>query len=268
MDDLVLSVPTVEDAERLRHEAMDIFASAGFTLAKWATNVPDLQVKWNGQLSAEPMKVLGTLWSIGKDVLSVKCPEVPELTEVTPRSMMQFIGSVFDVLGLLEPVKLNLKKLAREAIVLKIPWDQPVPEAIAKGFRAAVKKFEFLAEIQVPRHLPRPASVSFFSDASDSGLGFAVYFTDGLQRNHYVYGKSRLAPLKPRTTPELELSALAEAVEQLPFLCKQFDLSGVPLFFWSDSSITLHRLDSNLNRHGSYVANRLVRIHRVCEKFP
>ncbi|XP_017461143.1 PREDICTED: uncharacterized protein LOC108354472, partial [Rhagoletis zephyria] len=265
MDDLVLSVPSPEDARQLRTEAMEIFASAGFTLAKWDTNVPELQQEWNGQKSAVLAKVLGTMWNQASDTLSVRNPTVPELGKVTPREMMKFIGSVFDVLGLLEPVKLSLKKMARAAIVQKIPWDETV---LASEFRAFLKRFSDLAQIQVPRHVPPPTAVSFFSDASEDGLGYVIYFTDSHQQNYFVYGKSRLAPLKPRTMPELELAALTEAVEQLPSLCRLFDLTGVPLFFWSDSSITLHRLDSNLNRHGSYVANRLVRIHRVCESYP
>ncbi len=66
-----------------------------------------------------------------------------------PRKMLQFIGAViFDVSGLLEHVKLFLKHLTRQVMVMKIQWpDDLVPEPLATDFRKTTELFHRLANI-------------------------------------------------------------------------------------------------------------------------
>ena len=87
--------------------------------------------------------MLGVLEKTEPYWLFVKYPPVPDLLPVLPRKMLQFIGAViFDVSGLLEPVKLYLKHLTRQAMVMNIQWpDDLVPEPLATEFWKTVKLF-------------------------------------------------------------------------------------------------------------------------------
>ena len=268
MDDLTVSVETKEQAMQLQTESIEVFKDAKFNLRKWKTNDPELQRQWKQEPDSS-CKVLGVNWDTKSDSLSLGLEQQNcDVASLTMRNMMKFIGSIFDPIGIVEPVKLRLKEMLREVIKSGVGWDEPIPNGAATEFGEIINQMDLLTKVQIPRHVPSSELLSIFCDASDRGYGFVVFVTDNENKNYYLYSKSRLSPIKKRTTPELELSALTEAVENIPLIRKYYPSSEMTVIVWSDSSITLGRLDNDVNKYGTYVGNRLVRIRKVCEQYP
>lgn len=166
-------------------------------------------------------------------------------------------------------MKLYLKELFRKVAKETTGWDEALPRDLADDAIMIEKSLPLLTAITFPRYVPDPSIISVFFDASMQGYGFVVFLTDCYDCNYYLYAKSRLAPLKkPRTIPELELAALTEAVKNVPLIRKYYDKEDVEIVIWTDSSIILSRLANDLNKHGPYVSNRLLRVHRICDEFP
>ena len=81
VDDLITEDTTVEGAQQLKHNAVEIFNRAKFTLHKWHSNVPELKGDYTDdepsftkqQLGASSTrgecKLLGLKWDKGDDTL-------------------------------------------------------------------------------------------------------------------------------------------------------------------------------------------------------
>ena len=64
-------------------------------------------------------------------------------------------------------------------------------------------------------------SLVIFTDASKLGYGFAVYnVADGC--SNLLYAKSRVAPVKTKTLPTLELLGVQHALKSLPIVLDSF----------------------------------------------
>jgi ribonuclease HI len=82
-----------------------------------------------------------------------------------------------------------------------------------------------------------------FVDASPKAYGAVAYLTNGNQSSP-IMAKSRVAPLKELTLPQLELMAAVVGTRLANFLfCTLFPNLRVKL--WSDSEIVLHWINSS-----------------------
>ena len=104
-----------------------------------------------------------------------------------------------------------------------------------------------------------------FADASSEAYGTASYVRIiDLQGNitvSFIFGKSRLAPLKILTIPRLELMASVVAVNIDQMLRQELTVPIASSYFWTDSTCVLAYI-CNMNRKFSvFVANRIATIH-------
>ena len=83
-----------------------------------------------------------------------------------------------------------------------------------------------------------------FGDASNMAYGACVYIVNG--SGNLVIGKAKVAPIKPVTIPNLELTAVLWAARLSKFVKDAYD--GVILFknihLWCDSQVALHWIQS------------------------
>ena len=91
-------------------------------------------------------------------------------------------------------------------------WDEELPEDLQKYVKDWTTTSPNLNEIQTPRYynLPtaQPIELHVICDASTQALAqvICIQFADKTAYcTKFVMGKTRVAPLKPRTIPNLEL---------------------------------------------------------------
>ncbi|XP_054083385.1 uncharacterized protein LOC128920327 [Zeugodacus cucurbitae] len=75
----------------------------------------------------------------------------PTNGNITKRAILSIASSLFDPLGLLAPVIVTAKILLQEIWLLKLEWDESVPQHIASAWKAFVKNFSDLPSVKIPR---------------------------------------------------------------------------------------------------------------------
>lgn len=279
MDDLLKSLASVEDAVSMARSLMSICSKGGFTLTQWTSNsrevlqsLPeDLKSKNLQELDLDrdqlPLdRALGLQWCIETDTFKfkLKVKEKP----ATRRGILSIISSVYDPLGFLAPVILPAKLLLQELCRTKYDWDDPIPQTFQLKWSQWLSDLEKVADFQINRCVkPKGfgkiinAQLHHFADASENGYGTATYLRihDIDNRVHlvFLFGKARVASLKPITIPRLELTAAVVAVRVDKMLRLELQLPLKKSCFWTDSTSVLKHIKNEDRRFQTFVANRV-----------
>ncbi|GBM43657.1 hypothetical protein AVEN_78029-1 [Araneus ventricosus] len=120
---------------------------------------------------------------------------------------------LFDPLGFLSPCTILIKIFYRQLWLLKLNWDNALPEHFAIKWHKFQREFQQIYHISIPRWLritEKEIALHGFSDASESTYAYLIC---AVQRNDYgvtkvtiLAAKSKVAPLKPVSIPRLELN--------------------------------------------------------------
>ncbi|KAL7058780.1 hypothetical protein AAHC03_013660 [Spirometra sp. Aus1] len=249
----------------------------GFRLHKWRNNsvealadIPE-EERVDGGICldlkpADTHRTLGVEWNNSTDSFrfTVKWP-----TEtITRRTMLSYISTLYDPLGFVAPVLLPAKLLLQQLCRSNLGWDDRIDAEHARQWFNWTKQFQGLSNVRIQRCLT-PVGLDIveqyqlhgFSDASNSGYGAVVYLhaviKDGTTFTTFVWGKSRVAPLKVQTIPRLELTAAVLVVK----LVKQAELElTLPISsktMWTDSMVVLQLIRNTTSRLETFVANRI-----------
>ena len=117
MDDEVLSADTLEELLLLKESSVKTFAKAGMRLAKWNSNHPEARKLFQKESDDElpdAVTVLGLLWELDQDQISIFSKRILEIVGKAPRTkrmFWSFISRLYDPLGLLAPYTVNAKIL-------------------------------------------------------------------------------------------------------------------------------------------------------------
>ena len=109
-----------------RDEAVEIFNLGKFELRKWQSNESSL----NDPDLPNKTKLLGLNWYKRKDTLTFSFNK--ETKHVTKGDVLHTVNSIYDPLGLLEPLKIFGKHLYREACDLERRWNKLLPPEFQK----------------------------------------------------------------------------------------------------------------------------------------
>ena len=151
-----------------------------------------------------------------------------------------------------------------------LEWDEPLPKELSTAWTAIVKEIEGATQTTLPRRYFQHSKLNlgntqlhFFADASTKAYGAVAYLSNGNQTS-LVISKSRVAPLKQLTLPQLELMAALTAARLANFVTKSLQrrCSNLDIHMWSDSEIVLHWLNSNKTLK-QFVANRIEEIKQL-----
>ncbi|XP_011700862.1 PREDICTED: uncharacterized protein LOC105457721 [Wasmannia auropunctata] len=279
VDDLLTGADSVEEARAYRDEIIALLARGGFAIRKWASNdervVNDLPVSalhtdftFDGDLS---LKTLGVTWHARNDEVRYFARHIKIPKKLTKRNILSEIAKIYDPLGLLGPLVLHAKKIMQDVWRCRLDWDESVPQNIYTEWLDFVNQFELINQISVSRKLlvedACDIQIHGFCDASSIGYGACLYVLSTDRRGNTVVrllcAKSRVAPLKPVTIPRLELCG-ALLLARL-----YFEVSGAlrvmptRTFFWCDSTVVLHWLNTSPHLLNSFVANRVAEIQKL-----
>lgn len=251
-------------------------SDGGFKMQEWCTNSTLVTSKLEaGEGSENPQKVkfLGLQYNSLSDSLSIKNVSL-NCEAKTKRQITASIASIFDPLGLLNPVMLSAKFLLREISQTKVGWDTQVPVDILSKWQKLCTDFDVLSDkVSFQRKAidsSKPVVLNCFSDASKNAYSFVVYATQG-EVSSFVYSKARLSPLPAKTLPSLELLACYTAILSLHNLCKESNFSNVNVCevnFYLDSQVSLAWLLSRkATKKNIFVNNRLKEITSLIAYF-
>uniref|UniRef100_A0A8D9BE06 Integrase catalytic domain-containing protein n=1 Tax=Cacopsylla melanoneura TaxID=428564 RepID=A0A8D9BE06_9HEMI len=284
MDDFVCSVDSFEQAVELQSQMVNLCKSGGFDLVKWSTNSKDLlekipvrdrlpcKVNFDSDLSESPsIKILGIQWHPESDnfSFSVNWSNRP----CTKRLILSAVSSVFDPLGLIQPVILMCKLLISDLWKAGIDWDQKPPTSICDRWHYLQSEIGQLSQIQIPRYLGKSASTSStilvgFADSSEQAYGAVIYCvcTNALGENqtHLLCSKSKVAPMKTVSIPRLELCAALLLSNLMCAVLNSYNtqVANEQVYCFSDSKVTLDWIHSSPHRWTQFVANRVAKIQQ------
>ena len=151
----------------------------------------------------------------------------------------------------------------------KYDWDTPLPSDIHSTWSdIATDLNTVVRETSLQRQLLRTDDVTgsdalpelhVFVDASVKAYGAAAYICNK-KESRLVIAKSRVAPLKQLTLPQLELMAALIGARLAANLMSSLETTHVT--FWSDSQIVLHWL-STTKKLKKFVSNRVTEINAL-----
>ena len=279
VDDCARSVAKESDTIQLVRDLTALCSKGGFQLTQWVSNsravlssIPkehrakDIKSLDLDKDSLPVERALGLQWCVDSDSFkfNINLSQKPH----TRRGILSVVSSVFDPLGFLAPLILPAKQLLQELCQAGFGWDEPLPQAMSKRWMEWTSSLEVIKGFSVQRCLKpegfggtRCAELHHFADASESGYGSVSYIRQVNQKDvvhvTFVFGKSRVLPLKTITVPRLELAAAALSVKVDRMLRKELHLDLEPSVFWTDSQTVLKYIATDQARFKTYVANRV-----------
>ena len=281
VDDLLISLPNFDNALEVMHGVKDVLHCGGFNLTKFVANDDQLinevaeidravEVK---ELNLESQsKVLGVKWNVKSDNLYFDL-QMNMHSEITRRTMLSTVSSLFDPIGLIAPVLVKGRILFQDVTRLKLPWDETVPPDVSESWSRWLHSLDDLKHVVISRCIkPKEfddayAELHHFSDASERAYGCCSYLRlvskSGKIHVVLVCGKGRVAPIHSCSIPRLELQAAVLAARVDSMLKDELHISLGESKFWTDSRIVLQYIKNESKRFHVFVANRVGEIRNL-----
>ena len=178
---------------------------------------------------------------------------VAESNVEAKRSMISFINSIFDPYGIIEPVKLEGKKVYQKT--LSYDWDEKLSDEIIEQFKKVIKDIEELKAIRFKRYIKPGKVIHAFADASIDAVGFVI-FQDG----KFVFERSKTVT-NNFSIPVLELCAIIELLKGLI----KIGLTGEKIYIYSDSLTNLQRLQKTPNEIPKKEKKKVIEVLKLTE---
>ncbi|XP_062712567.1 uncharacterized protein LOC134289887 [Aedes albopictus] len=273
MDDFIRGENTIDRAVRLRQEMTELLNRGGFRLRKWCSNfqevlegVPEDDLATQSNRTFDPdetIKTLGLSWEPSTDQFRFDVNVGMKDGPITKRKILSEISRLYDPLGLIAPIVVRAKIMMQQLWMLSLEWDEEVPVEIQAKWTAFVTELPALSSFRLDRYAFEEGDVQLhcFADASDAAYGACVYVrTTGINGNvkvELLTSKSRVAPLKKRSIPRLELCAAQIAAHLTSKVRIALGIEAVSVWYWSDSMVVLHWLRSPPQAWKTFVSNRV-----------
>ncbi|GFV97970.1 cytochrome P450 2E1 [Trichonephila clavipes] len=153
----------------------------------------------------------------------------------------------------------------------QLQWDERVPSDIALEWEQLAKDVQLVKNIKIPRFLFVDSDNQFhlvgFSDASKKAYVAAIYCRSVSDIEKFnvqlIIAKTRVAPLKPVSLPQLELCGALLLVKLMDFTCKALNHPISQTQFYTDSTIVLAWVGSHASGWKTFVANRVAKIQTL-----
>ncbi|XP_076389322.1 uncharacterized protein LOC143264752 [Megachile rotundata] len=281
VDDLLTGADSYLEAAAIVNEITALCSKGGFRLRQWATNneslIDELQHDKTDATCLrldldKTIKTLGVHWNAKEDSLTYSLSTCATSDRVTKRTILSKIATLFDPLGLFGPIIIRAKLIMQSLWKIQVDWDESMPTDLHTEWCTYWEELRLLSEFKVKRHITQHNCTSIqlhgFCDASERAYGACLYIRSvnehGEIASRLITSKSRVAPLKVVTLPRLELCA-AHLLAKLYATTKHAlrHLNFDKTVFWSDSTITLHWLNSEPHMLKTFVAHRVASVQGI-----
>ncbi|XP_066590622.1 uncharacterized protein [Prorops nasuta] len=275
VDDIFSGSDDLNEAISIRDQLISLLELAGIKLGKWASNSALLYPKECKDTSLiesekpisvdQTVKTLGLIWHPVLDTFNFNTEIVQNLvTAPTKRVVLSNLARLFDPLGWLTPVVINAKILLQDIWILKLEWDAPLPLEIASRWKKYNNYISRISELSISRWLGTIDNSSCelhgFSDASMRAYAAVIYLRvidkEGSCKISIIMAKSKVAPVKTKSIPNLELCGAVLLVKLFKHLRKIDFYKKLPITAWCDSRDVLAWINKHPSHWKVFVANR------------
>lgn len=282
VDDLIVTLPTEEEAVYVAQTLTSELSKYGFPLRKWASNKSEVMQRLSQTqvedhkyfvTDNEVRKTLGLYWSAKSDIFEFIVRIKPsDRNSVTKRFILSVTSQIFDPLGLVGPVTVKAKVMLQKLWQLNLGWDETIPLDLFTSWNNLYTQLESLNNIQIPRQCIIENATYYelhgFSDASEVSYGACVYLRSINESGilvRLICAKSRVAPLKSVSLPRLELCGAVLLARLVDKVVSALDINISKTFLWSDSTVTLAWLAEEPSTWRVFVANRVSEVQELCK---
>ena len=223
-------------------------------------------------------KVLGLWWNTETDSFLFDLSNLVENAkkcEPTKRNIVSMVSSIYDPIGFLSPVTIQLKILLQELHERKFAWDEPLDETSKSAWFKLVGQLERAEQMLFPRcylvdveEELTSCSLQRFCDASIKAYAAVIYLKVETLYGVYVRfvtSKSRVSPLERQSIPRLELLPallLARLIDNVERALKSVLTLG-PSTCWTDSKVSLYWITQLDKEWKQFIQNRVKEIRKL-----
>ena len=275
VDDLNSGENTKEEAIEFYNKTKDCLQKANFNLRKFQSNSKEIEQEINDFELEATKKVLGVGWNKETDELYFDFKALVQgRGKPTKRNVMKFLASIYDPLGLVNPIVVRLKILFQTLCIENFGWDSEITGYYLNQWNTILDEFENSECITFPRLYAnvtedvKSVQLHVFNDASERAYGTCAYlrysYKSGEVKTALVTAKSRVAPIKKKSMPRLELLANLLGSRLLETL--KTDLKNVlsleKEFLWTDNSIAYAWIINTHKEYKKWVQKRAQEIRK------
>ena len=280
VDDLNACSTDIVEAYEFFCKSKERLKEASFNLRKFQSNSVELEDMVRNQFGEKEnpkteneSKILGVIWDKINDELSFDFNEIASKFKenATKRQVIQAIASIYDPLGLINPVVVKFKIFFQKLCVIKLNWDEKLPEQLFDEWRELINELKEVNEIKFERNYClhdkndpfEKIELQGFSDASGKAYGCCVYLRfvhqSGKIKTSLVTSKSRISPMKTLTIPKLELLGALLLSRLLPVIEKSLSpvIDITKTIAWIDSSVAYSWMTNDSKTYKTFIQNRV-----------
>lgn len=277
MDDLLLSVNTLEEAKEAYWQVKGSLGAGGFKLTKWSSNMPatieNASTAPVGIEEKQNISLLGLVWDPTADELCFKVLLEPLTGVSTKRTVASQGAKIFDPNGYITPITIQAKIFMQNLWRIGVQWDEPLSPDVVKTWQTYYDSLLELGEFKIPRWtgIAPDAAVQIhtFCDASIKAYGAVVYvrceYPNQTVRVTLLTSKSKVADLRSVSVPRLELCAAKLAAELTVTVVRCLEIPNTEVYYWTDSEIVLFWLRKFPSDLKTFVGNRVSAI-QACSR--
>ncbi|XP_055941878.1 uncharacterized protein LOC129971925 [Argiope bruennichi] len=282
MDDFVSGAATLEAAQELQRQLIQMLQTCGMELHKWTSNSSELINNSSEETNQQyflvdrhsSVKALGLNWQPKEDYFLFKV-DLKIKPFYTKRDVLSVIARLHDPLGLVGPVITKAKIFMQKLWIQQLNWEDTLPQSIQPEWSNFVTSLKVIENLKVPRHIltesyERTVIVGY-ADASEAAFGAVVYMKsimeDGTAVNKLIASKSRVAPIKVISIPRLELSACLLLSQLIERIRPSLQMLISEAICYTDSKIALAWIKTPPYKLKTFVATRVSKIQTLTENF-
>lgn len=277
VDNLLTGTDDEDSLMILYHQISAMYSTAGFQLAKWATNSARVGAEFAGVSDHSDQKplladILGSTWHVNTDTftLGLGSTDTALSYKSTKAQVIGVISSVYDPSGLLAPAiligKLIMQDFWRES--KPIGWTDVAPRHLIDRCTEFQMQIRCAADMHIKRWTGGATQdeleLHVFTDASERAYGAVAYLlaisSTGKRTCNLLTARSRVAPIKVLTIPRLELLGVLMGVKLSDYIKQASEFNNIRTYFWTDSTIVLHWIKKDPSKMSTFVATRITQI--------
>ena len=286
VDDFLTGTASKEEAELLQDALIKHLANAGFHLRKWSSSdfslverLPETYRESADTRHIESednfIKTLGVVWKPKQDIFTFNVKSADKAPQ-TKRQIFSEVTRIFDPLGLLSPIVIQLKSFIQALWLDNLSCDQPLNHNLSQQYKhlsgdlKSIEDLDFSTFI-LDKNEPskNPLQLHCFCDASTIAYAAVVYIRQPVNQGHFrsqlLVAKTRVASIKTLCVPRLELCAAlleAQLVQSIRIALDDERFPDLEVFAWTDSTITLAWIKNHPSCWKTFVANRVAKIQK------